>query len=163
MSEIEQQKDQTEETPELLAEPPPAMKSKPKNPLPNKPASPNRRNRFDCRDVFARSRAWCAKMIFAHYFGAGFLYDAYQVAFTHSERFARFFRRRRFVRRVRQSFHRLSNQQKRSRSVATGESGFQRFSRRFERRRRLSEFCLTPYLISIARLRIFARKSRARP
>ncbi|MCY7376156.1 MAG: murein biosynthesis integral membrane protein MurJ [Pyrinomonadaceae bacterium] len=68
--------DQTKETPELLAEPAPE-KSHTKQTSVAKSAGI-----VSIAVMFSRVLGLVREMIFARYFGAGFLYDAYQAAFT---------------------------------------------------------------------------------
>lgn len=84
MSEIEQQKDQTEETPELLAEP-----VEPQEQIEaEKPKSDTKQINVaksagivSIAVMFSRLLGLVREQVFAYYFGAGYLYDAYQVAF----------------------------------------------------------------------------------
>lgn len=86
MSEIEQTKDQTEETPELLAEPTgEQIESKPSQtatPATKQTSVAKSAGIVSIAVMFSRILGLVREMIFARYFGAGFLYDAYQAAFT---------------------------------------------------------------------------------
>ena len=81
MSEIEKTKDATAENPEQLDR---TCRERYNRSRKSRHKTNQRRqisrNRFDCRDVFARSRAG-ARDDFRAVFGAGFLADAFQVAF----------------------------------------------------------------------------------
>ncbi len=72
MSEI---KDQTEETPELLTEPETELQTK-------QQSVAKSAGIVSIAVMFSRVLGLVREMIFAKYFGAGFLYDAYQAAFT---------------------------------------------------------------------------------
>ena len=81
MSQIDQT-DQTEETPELLAEPQTseeiAASEKPKT---KQTSVARSAGIVSVAVMFSRVLGLVREQVFAHYFGAGFLNDAYQVAF----------------------------------------------------------------------------------
>lgn len=82
MSDIEQQKDQTEETPELLAEPSAgAQIDEPAQPKTKQTSVAKSAGIVSIAVMFSRVLGLVREQIFAYYFGAGFIYDAYQVAF----------------------------------------------------------------------------------
>lgn len=83
MDEIKQQKDQTEETPELLAEPPISEQQiEAEKPATTKQTSVAKSAGIvSIAVMFSRVLGLVREQVFAYYFGAGFLNDAYQVAF----------------------------------------------------------------------------------
>lgn len=83
MSEIEKQKDQTEETPELLADPPVTENQiEAEKPITTKQTSVAKSAGIvSIAVMFSRVLGLVREQVFAYYFGAGFLNDAYQVAF----------------------------------------------------------------------------------
>jgi putative peptidoglycan lipid II flippase len=82
MNEIEQEKDQTEETPELLAESSAAEQIEAEQPATKQTSVARSAGIVSIAVMFSRVLGLVREMIFAKYFGAGFLYDAYQAAFT---------------------------------------------------------------------------------
>ncbi len=82
MNEIEQEKDQTEETPELLAESSAAEQIDTEKPATKQTSVARSAGIVSIAVMFSRVLGLVREMIFAKYFGAGFLYDAYQAAFT---------------------------------------------------------------------------------
>ncbi len=82
MNEIEQEKDQTEETPELLAESSAAAQIDAEKPATKQTSVARSAGIVSIAVMFSRVLGLVREMIFAKYFGAGFLYDAYQAAFT---------------------------------------------------------------------------------
>ncbi|HEX8734927.1 MAG TPA: murein biosynthesis integral membrane protein MurJ [Pyrinomonadaceae bacterium] len=84
MSEIEKQEtDQTEETPELIAEPSTTdEKIEAEKPRTKQTSVAKSAGIVSIAVMFSRVLGLVREMIFARYFGAGFLYDAYQAAFT---------------------------------------------------------------------------------
>jgi putative peptidoglycan lipid II flippase len=83
MNEIEKPKDQTEETPELLAEPQISEKQiEAEKPAATKQTSVAKSAGIvSIAVMFSRVLGLVREQVFAYYFGAGFLNDAYQVAF----------------------------------------------------------------------------------
>ncbi len=77
-----EQTDQTEQTPELLAEPTTHSESKPEKTLTKQTSVAKSAGIVSIAVMFSRVLGLVREMIFARYFGAGFLYDAYQAAFT---------------------------------------------------------------------------------
>lgn len=77
MSDIEQI-DPTEETPEILSEP----ETHSEKPLTKQTSVAKSAGIVSIAVMFSRVLGLVREMIFARYFGAGFLYDAYQAAFT---------------------------------------------------------------------------------
>jgi putative peptidoglycan lipid II flippase len=82
MNEIEQEKDRTEETPELLSEPATHPESSPEKSQTKQTSVAKSAGIVSIAVMFSRVLGLVREMIFARYFGAGFLYDAYQAAFT---------------------------------------------------------------------------------
>ncbi len=82
MNEIEQEKDRTEETPELLSEPETHPESSPEKPKTKQTSVARSAGIVSIAVMFSRVLGLVREMVFARYFGAGFLYDAYQAAFT---------------------------------------------------------------------------------
>ena len=82
--------------------------------------------------MFSRVLGLVREQVFAYYFGAGFLYDAYVVAFRIPNVLRDLFAEARSVGRVRQGFYRLSDKQERKRSVASGRPCDQCAGRRDE-------------------------------
>ncbi|HEX8370841.1 MAG TPA: murein biosynthesis integral membrane protein MurJ [Pyrinomonadaceae bacterium] len=83
MSDIEQQKDQSEETPELTAEPSTSEQQiEAEKPRTKQTSVARSAGIVSIAVMFSRVLGLVREMIFARYFGAGFLYDAYQAAFT---------------------------------------------------------------------------------
>jgi putative peptidoglycan lipid II flippase len=82
MNKIEQEKDQTEETPELLAESSAAAQIDAEKPATKQTSVARSAGIVSIAVMFSRVLGLVREMIFAKYFGAGFLYDAYQAAFT---------------------------------------------------------------------------------
>jgi putative peptidoglycan lipid II flippase len=75
----------TEETPELLAEPnPPAesIEASSEEPAAKQQSVAKSAGIVSIAVMFSRVLGLAREMVFARYFGAGFLYDAYQAAFT---------------------------------------------------------------------------------
>jgi putative peptidoglycan lipid II flippase len=84
MNEIEQSKDQTEETPELLAEPVVSEKtveSSSEKSVTKQTSVAKSAGIVSIAVMFSRILGLIREQVFAYYFGAGFLNDAYQVAF----------------------------------------------------------------------------------
>ena len=81
MNEIEQEKDRTEETPELLSEPETHPESSPEKPKTKQKSVAKSAGIVSIAVMFSRVLGLVREQIFAYYFGAGFLNDAYQVAF----------------------------------------------------------------------------------
>jgi putative peptidoglycan lipid II flippase len=77
-----EQTDQTEQTPELLAEPTTHSESKPEKTHTKQTSVAKSAGIVSIAVMFSRVLGLVREMIFARYFGAGFLYDAYQAAFT---------------------------------------------------------------------------------
>lgn len=77
------QTDQTEQTPELVADPAthPELLSG-KKPQTKQTSVVRSAGIVSIAVMFSRVLGLGREMVFAHYFGAGFLYDAYQAAFT---------------------------------------------------------------------------------
>jgi putative peptidoglycan lipid II flippase len=76
------QTDQTEQTPELVADPathPEILTNKPQT---KQTSVARSAGIVSIAVMFSRVLGLGREMVFAHYFGAGFLYDAYQAAFT---------------------------------------------------------------------------------
>ncbi|MBA4186211.1 MAG: murein biosynthesis integral membrane protein MurJ, partial [Acidobacteria bacterium] len=73
--------DQTEETPELLAEPATHSESKPEKTLTKQTSVARSAGIVSIAVMFSRVLGLVREQVFAYYFGAGFLNDAYQVAF----------------------------------------------------------------------------------
>jgi len=76
------QTDQTEQTPELVADPathPEILTNKPQT---KQTSVARSAGIVSIAVMFSRVLGLAREMVFAHYFGAGFLYDAYQAAFT---------------------------------------------------------------------------------
>ena len=82
MNRIEQEKDRTEETPELLAESSAAEQIEAENPPTKQRSVARSAGIVSIAVMFSRVLGLVREIIFARYFGAGFLYDAYQAAFT---------------------------------------------------------------------------------
>ncbi len=81
MNEIEKTKDQTEETPELLAEPLIAAQIEAEKPATKQTSVAKSAGIVSIAVMFSRVLGLVREQVFAYYFGAGFLYDAYIVAF----------------------------------------------------------------------------------
>jgi putative peptidoglycan lipid II flippase len=81
MSEIEQLKDQTEESPETLAEPSASEEIEAKEPQTKQTSVAKSAGIVSIAVMFSRVLGLVREQVFAYYFGAGFLNDAYQVAF----------------------------------------------------------------------------------
>ncbi|MBS1795448.1 MAG: murein biosynthesis integral membrane protein MurJ [Acidobacteria bacterium] len=81
MKEIEQEKDQTEETPELLADPQTADESDSEKSVTKQTSVAKSAGIVSIAVMFSRVLGLVREMVFANFFGAGFLNDAYQVAF----------------------------------------------------------------------------------
>ncbi len=81
MNEIEQTKDQTEETPELLAEPPASAQIEAAKPVTKQTSVAKSAGIVSIAVMFSRVLGLVREQVFAYYFGAGFIYDAYVVAF----------------------------------------------------------------------------------
>ncbi len=81
MNEIEQEKDQTEETPELLAESSAAAQIEAEKPETKQTSVARSAGIVSIAVMFSRVLGLVREIIFARFFGAGFLYDAYLVAF----------------------------------------------------------------------------------
>ena len=77
MNQIDQA-EQTEETPEILSEP----ETHTEKPLTKQTSVARSAGIVSIAVMFSRVLGLIREMIFARYFGAGFLYDAYQAAFT---------------------------------------------------------------------------------
>ena len=76
-----EQTDQTEQTPELLAEPTTHSESKPEKILTKQTSVAKSAGIVSIAVMFSRVLGLVREQVFAYYFGAGFLNDAYQVAF----------------------------------------------------------------------------------
>ena len=113
----------SEETPELLAEPETHSEPPINKPTTKQTSVAKSAGIVSIAVMFSRVLGLVREMIFARYFGAGFLYDAYRRAFRIPNVLRDLVCRRCAFRRFCQSFYRLSNQQKRSRGVETSESG----------------------------------------
>ena len=84
MSEIEQTKNQTEEPPELLAEPVMSeniIETESEKPATKQTSVAKSAGIVSIAVMFSRVLGLVREQVFAYYFGAGFLNDAYQVAF----------------------------------------------------------------------------------
>ncbi len=84
MNEIEQNKDQTKETPELLAEPiisEEVVETANEKPATKQTSVARSAGIVSIAVMFSRVLGLVREMVFGYYFGAGFLNDAYQVAF----------------------------------------------------------------------------------
>ncbi len=81
MNEIEQEKDRTEETPELLSEPDTHQESAPEKSKTKQTSVAKSAGIVSIAVMFSRVLGLVREMIFARYFGAGFVFDAYVVAF----------------------------------------------------------------------------------
>ncbi|HXG86588.1 MAG TPA: murein biosynthesis integral membrane protein MurJ [Pyrinomonadaceae bacterium] len=81
MNRIEQEKDQTEETPELLTESSSAERIDAEKPATKQTSVARSAGIVSIAVMFSRVLGLAREIIFARYFGAGFLNDAYQVAF----------------------------------------------------------------------------------
>ncbi len=81
MNEIEQEKDRTQETPELLSEPETHPESSPEKSTTKQTSVARSAGIVSIAVMFSRVLGLVREMVFARYFGAGFLYDAYLVAF----------------------------------------------------------------------------------
>ena len=81
MNEIEQEKDRTEETPELLSEPETHPEASPEKPVTKQTSVAKSAGIVSIAVMFSRVLGLVREQVFAYYFGAGFLNDAYQVAF----------------------------------------------------------------------------------
>lgn len=81
MNEIEQEKDQTEETAELLTESSAAEQIDAKKPTTKQTSVAKSAGIVSIAVMFSRVLGLVREMIFARYFGAGFVFDAYVVAF----------------------------------------------------------------------------------
>ena len=81
MNEIEQEKDQSEETPELLTESSAADKIDAERPATRQTSVAKSAGIVSVAVMFSRVLGLAREIIFARFFGAGFLYDAYLVAF----------------------------------------------------------------------------------
>lgn len=78
-----EQTDQTEQTPELVADPATHPEKLPSEKSQTKQTSVARSAGIvSIAVMFSRVLGLVREMVFAHFFGAGFLYDAYQAAFT---------------------------------------------------------------------------------
>ncbi|MBX7171321.1 MAG: murein biosynthesis integral membrane protein MurJ [Pyrinomonadaceae bacterium] len=82
MNEIELEKDQTEESPENLTEPSATQEIEAEKPTTKQTSVAKSAGIVSIAVMFSRVLGLVREMVFARYFGAGFLYDAYQVAFT---------------------------------------------------------------------------------
>jgi len=82
MNKIEQEKDQSEETPELLTESSTAEQIDHEKPQTKQQSVARSAGIVSIAVMFSRVLGLVREMVFARYFGAGFLYDAYQAAFT---------------------------------------------------------------------------------
>jgi putative peptidoglycan lipid II flippase len=82
MNKIEREKDQTEETPELTAEPSTHPEPTTEKSATKQTSVARSAGIVSIAVMFSRILGLVREMIFAKYFGAGFLYDAYQAAFT---------------------------------------------------------------------------------
>jgi putative peptidoglycan lipid II flippase len=80
MSQIEQEKDQSQETPEEIAEPS-SPEEQPKKPQTKQTSVARSAGIVSIAVMFSRVLGLIREQVFAYYFGAGFLNDAYQVAF----------------------------------------------------------------------------------
>lgn len=76
-----EQTDQTEQTPELLAEPTTHSESKPEKTHTKQTSVAKSAGIVSIAVMFSRVLGLVREQVFAYYFGAGFLNDAYQVAF----------------------------------------------------------------------------------
>jgi putative peptidoglycan lipid II flippase len=81
MSQIEQEKDQSEETPELLATASAAEQIEAGKPQSKQTSVAKSAGIISIAVMFSRILGLVREQIFAYYFGAGFLNDAYQAAF----------------------------------------------------------------------------------
>jgi len=81
MNEIEQEKDETAETPELLTESSAAEKIDAEKPVTRQTSVAKSAGIVSIAVMFSRVLGLVREIIFARFFGAGFLYDAYLVAF----------------------------------------------------------------------------------
>lgn len=81
MNEIEQEKDETAESAELLTESSAAEQISAEKPLTKQTSVARSAGIVSIAVMFSRVLGLAREMIFANYFGAGFLYDAYVVAF----------------------------------------------------------------------------------
>ncbi len=81
MNEIEQEKDRTEETPELLSEPETHPESSPEKSTTKQTSVARSAGIVSIAVMFSRVLGLVREQVLAYYFGAGFLYDAYLVAF----------------------------------------------------------------------------------
>lgn len=82
MSEIERQKDQTEESPEFLAEPISGQAQvEAQKPTTKQISVAKSAGIVSVAVMFSRVLGLVREMIFAYFFGSGFIYDAYVVAF----------------------------------------------------------------------------------
>ncbi|HXG85471.1 MAG TPA: murein biosynthesis integral membrane protein MurJ, partial [Pyrinomonadaceae bacterium] len=81
MNRIEQEKDQTEETPELLTESSAAEQIDAEKPVTKQTSVARSAGIVSIAVMFSRVLGLVREMIFANFFGAGFLMDAYIVAF----------------------------------------------------------------------------------
>ncbi|MEP6903233.1 MAG: lipid II flippase MurJ, partial [Actinomycetota bacterium] len=81
MNEIEKIKDRTEETPELLAQSLPAELIEAEKPVTKQTSVAKSAGIVSIAVMFSRVLGLVREQVFAFYFGAGFLNDAYQVAF----------------------------------------------------------------------------------
>ncbi len=81
MNEIEQEKDLAEETPELLSEPATHSENSPEKPVTKQTSVAKSAGIVSIAVMFSRVLGLAREQVFAYYFGAGFLNDAYQVAF----------------------------------------------------------------------------------
>ncbi len=81
MNEIEQEKDQTEESPELLTQSSAAEQIDAEKPVTKQTSVAKSAGIVSIAVMFSRVLGLAREQIFAYYFGAGFLYDAYVVAF----------------------------------------------------------------------------------
>lgn len=76
------EKDQTEESPENLTEPSATQEIEAEKPTTKQTSVAKSAGIVSIAVMFSRVLGLVREMVFARYFGAGFLYDAYQVAFT---------------------------------------------------------------------------------
>jgi putative peptidoglycan lipid II flippase len=81
MNEIAQEKDQTEESPELLSEPETHPESAPEKSVTKQTSVAKSAGIVSIAVMFSRVLGLVREQVLAYYFGAGFLYDAYLVAF----------------------------------------------------------------------------------
>ncbi len=81
MNQIEQEKDQSEETPELLTESSAAERIDAEKPVTKQTSVAKSAGIVSIAVMFSRILGLAREQVFAYYFGAGFVFDAYVVAF----------------------------------------------------------------------------------